>query len=131
MIERCYNENSPSYYNYGQRGIVVCDRWLASFQAFYDDVGPSPGRGYSLDRIDNNGNYEPGNVRWATTKQQSRNKRTNVNLTFDSRTMTLADWAKEVGLTGSTIYYRLTSGMSVEEALTCPRRRGRRPSQSL
>jgi hypothetical protein len=72
---RCGNPNSPAWHNYGGRGITVCDRWRDSFEAFYADVGDPPGSDLSLDRIDNDGNYEPGNVRWATKSQQIKNSR--------------------------------------------------------
>lgn len=76
MKHRCLNPNNTRYANYGGRGIVVCKEWLNSFENFLEDMGPRPSR-RSLDRIDNNGNYEPGNCRWATDKQQAYNKRTN------------------------------------------------------
>lgn len=75
MKYRCYNKNCPQYEHYGARGITVCDRWLNSFDDFYDDMGKKPDKSMSLDRIDVNGNYEPSNCRWATSQQQSRNKR--------------------------------------------------------
>jgi len=75
MKQRCENENREKYRRYGARGISVCRRWRNSFENFLKDMGKRPGSGYSLDRIDNNGNYEPGNCRWATAKQQARNKR--------------------------------------------------------
>lgn len=75
MKQRCNNANSKSYYNYGGRGIRVCDKWANSFMAFLSDVGRCPAPGLSIDRINNNGNYEPGNVRWATATEQSRNNR--------------------------------------------------------
>jgi len=82
MIGRCYHTSSKDYRYYGGRGITVCDRWRNSFLAFVEDVGERPGPGWSIDRIDNNGNYEPGNVRWASKTEQSRNNR-NSKLTED------------------------------------------------
>lgn len=78
MKQRCLNANNKGFKNYGGRGIKVCDEWKNSFQAFYDYVSKLPHfgeKGYSLDRINNDGNYEPGNVRWATRKEQSNNRR--------------------------------------------------------
>jgi hypothetical protein len=75
MKSRCVNRNLKGWKDYGGRGITVCDEWLHDFQAFYDHIGPKPGPGYSVDRIDNNGNYEPGNVRWATPLEQNHNRR--------------------------------------------------------
>lgn len=73
--QRCTNPKNPSYKNYGGRGITMCAEWAASFERFFADVGECPGPGLSLDRIDNDGNYEPGNVRWATNSEQMRNRR--------------------------------------------------------
>jgi hypothetical protein len=75
MRQRCLNPNHPNYHHYGGRGVTICDQWLDSFAAFLADVGERPAPGLSLDRIDNDGNYEPGNVRWATQSQQIRNQR--------------------------------------------------------
>jgi hypothetical protein len=77
MKNRCYNLERDNYHNYGGRGIIVCDRWLNSFENFYEDMGPRPDDDYySLDRIDSNGNYEPSNCRWATDEEQIINRRT-------------------------------------------------------
>ncbi len=75
MKTRCYNTNRKSYKDYGGRGIKVCDRWLESFENFYEDMGEKPTQKHSLDRVDNDGNYEPGNCRWATIKEQMYNRR--------------------------------------------------------
>lgn len=81
MKRRCYNPSSPGYDSWGGRGIAVCDRWKNSFESFLADMGERPGEGYSLDRIDVDGNYEPGNCRWATAATQSRNKRSQASKT--------------------------------------------------
>lgn len=73
LKKRCNNKNIPCFHRYGGRGISVCEEWASSFMAFYDHIGPRPGKNYSVDRIDNDGNYEPGNVRWATRKEQVEN----------------------------------------------------------
>lgn len=79
MIKRCTNQNSKDYVNYGGRGITVCDEWTDSFEAFYAHVGPVPSLDHSIDRIDNDGNYEPGNVRWASADVQVNNRRCSRN----------------------------------------------------
>lgn len=83
MKTRCYNPNDARYWNYGRRGIKVCDAWRSSFSAFYKDMGRCPSPKHSLDRIDVDGNYEPDNCRWATTAVQARNKRRKVPTEYD------------------------------------------------
>jgi hypothetical protein len=75
MLRRCHDPNHPQYADYGGRGIMICDRWQNDFWAYVNDIGPQPAEGMSVDRIDNDGNYEPGNCRWATPSQQSYNRR--------------------------------------------------------
>jgi hypothetical protein len=99
MIQRCRNGNAKEYYNYGGRGIKVCERWL-KFENFLADMGErptGPGRGFTLDRYpDKNGNYEPGNCRWATWIQQMNNSRRNVRVEFKNQCLTLGEWAREL-----------------------------------
>lgn len=118
MISRCTNVNNPNYFRYGGRGIKVCTRWVESFSAFVEDMGPRP-EGMSIERIDNNCGYSPGNCRWATTKEQAINKRSTRWVEYDGKRMPISLWSKEVGIPQSTIHQRLKR-MSVKEALTKP-----------
>lgn len=93
MFSRCNNQNTPGYKNYGGRGIRVCIRWH-DFENFIEDMGCRPPGDMSIDRINVNGNYEPGNCRWATRKQQARNKTNTVYLTYDGETKSAAEWAE-------------------------------------
>lgn len=116
---RCTNPYDKGYPSYGGRGITICPRWLESFENFLEDMGEAP-EAMSLDRIDNNGNYEPGNCRWATMKEQGNNRRSNRLIEFEGKTQTIMQWAREKGLTFDTLRKRLESKWSVEEALTLP-----------
>lgn len=116
MRDRCGNPNAPRYKDYGGRGITVCERW-ATFENFIADMGQRP-EGMSIDRIDNDGNYEPSNCRWATLIEQARNKRNNRHLTLNGRTQCVAEWAEELGIKKSTIYGRLGKGWSAERVLS-------------
>jgi|SRR6478752_562102 len=94
MKSRCYNPNVERYPNYGGRGVIVCERWLNSFENFYADMGPRPTASHSIDRFpDVNGNYEPSNCRWATTTEQSRNTTQNNWLEYNGERLILSDWA--------------------------------------
>lgn len=123
MIARCENPNEQRFNRYGGRGIRVCDRWRTSFEAFLADVGRAPTRAHEIDRIDVNGHYEPGNVRWAKRKQQARNKTTTRFLTLDGRTQSVADWADETGMPYGTLHARLRNGWSDELAIRTPVKR--------
>lgn len=125
IIVRCENPKSESYAHYGAKGIRVCERWRESFAAFLEDMGTMPPDKPTIDRLDNSKGYELGNCRWATTTEQNRNKSNNTFLTFDGRTMTVAEWAREVGLSHSGLADRLKH-MTTEEALTLPDQRGQR-----
>ena len=113
MLQRCRPGGHPDY---GGRGIRVCDRWK-SYEVFLQDVGRRPSPKHSLDRIDNEGNYEPGNVRWATIKEQNRNTRGNRSLTPAGRTQVLIEWAEETGIPAERIRGRLRCGWTVGQAL--------------
>lgn len=122
MIDRCERPENKSFKDYGGRGIRVCDRWRRSFSAFLEDVGPRPAPGYSIDRMNNHGGYEPGNCHWATREHQARNKRTNIRITINSRTMTMAEWARENGLKLPTVSQRIKAGWNPILAVTEPAR---------
>ncbi len=120
MIQRC-NPKSKSYHpNHAGRGVTIHPPWVESFDQFVQDVGLRPSRAYSLDRVNNDGNYEPGNVRWATRSQQSRNRRTTRLLTAFGVTKSIADFAEEYKIKHACLTSRLRTGMSPEEALTKP-----------
>jgi hypothetical protein len=123
MIGRCHNPNNADFATYGALGVTVCERWRESFQAFYDDMGPRPSRKHSLDRHpDHCGNYEPDNCRWATQKQQCRNKRNNHLLTYNGETLCAIEWAEKLGWDKAVIFNRLRYGWSVERILSTPLR---------
>jgi hypothetical protein len=117
MLNRCEKPNDREYPMWGGRGIKVCERWH-DFNNFYADMGKRPPN-TTLDRIDNNGNYEPTNCRWANAKTQANNKRSNTLITYEGRTQTLQQWADEVGIGANTIHNRISNlGWSIEEAMT-------------
>jgi hypothetical protein len=120
MLRRCYNKNSTSYKYYGGRGISVCARWRKSYQKFMEDVGRRPSQKHTLDRINNDGNYEPGNVRWATSAEQALNRRSNRLVTVQGETHAISVWANRTGINVSSIYRRAKRGMSLEAAVTAP-----------
>lgn len=114
MLRRCKDAQNPSY---GGRGIKVCEQWH-DFVQFDKDTGPMPEGDYSIDRINNDGNYEPGNVRWATPRQQQNNQRRNRLLTFDGKTQTWSQWARELGINKVVIRRRFLKGWPVEKILS-------------
>lgn len=147
-IHRCHNPNNIAYKRYGARGIKVSAEWrnlATGFPAFLKHLGPRPGSKYSLDRINNHGNYEPGNVRWTDRKTQQNNirkkcrnvtdlgwgigysklrghgrgigRRLSALVPFDGRVQTVADWAEELGIKRATIRQRLEQGLTPEQAM--------------
>ena len=120
MKQRCYNPKSKRYEHYGGRGIQVCDSWKNDFTKFHNDVAKLPHfnePGYTLDRINNDGDYEPMNVRWANDVIQQNNKRTNHRLTYNGETHTIAEWARLTDIPYDRIRHRLNRGWSVERTL--------------
>jgi hypothetical protein len=108
---------------YFERGIAVCVRWRRSFAAFFADVGPRPSPQHSIDRIKNHLGYRPGNVRWATAKQQSHNSRSVQLVAAEGKRLPIAEWARRKGLAPPTLYDRLSRGWSINKALNTPARR--------
>jgi hypothetical protein len=119
MKARCLNPNNPAYQNYGGRGITVCERWL-DFKNFLEDMGERPSE-TQLERINNNGNYEPSNCRWASPKENSRNRRNSRYLTIDEETKPVIEWAEMAGIARSTMNSRAKNECSKEELLKPPR----------
>lgn len=117
--QRCYNLKNPKYIDYGARGIVLCDDWLKSFDSFCEWA---LGNGYasylSIDRIDANGNYTPENCRWATALEQGRNTRSTKNLSYNGTTQPMSQWAKQLGISASSLRYKLcVQNLSLEEII--------------
>lgn len=116
IMSRCYTLSATGFANYGGRGICVCEEWH-KFECFIADMGECP-PGNSIDRIDVNGNYEPGNCRWATRKEQNRNQRDLVMLTLNGKTQCMAAWAEELSIPAGTIRSRIRYGWRDERILT-------------
>jgi hypothetical protein len=119
MLSRCCCPTCTAYPEYGGKGVTVCDRWRNSFLAFLSDMGERP-LGTSLDRIDNEGHYDPWNCRWSTYKAQARNRRCVRMVTAEGRTMCLVEWAEFKGISLETIRARLRYGWSAEKAVSFP-----------
>ena len=124
MRARCTQPDRKDFPRYGGRGITICERWT-EFANFLSDMGRRPA-GMSLGRIDNDGNYEPGNCRWETASQQARNRNSTVYLEAFGRRQCLATWAEEYGIRADTLMWRIDSGRSPEKALTDPVKTPRR-----
>lgn len=120
MLSRCCNAKNAAFKDYGGRGITVCDEWQQNFMAFYNHIGPRPSPKHTIDRINNNGNYEPYNIRWATRYEQNNNGRNNHKITIHNWTMNLGQWAQFVGKKRQTIFSRLKKGWPPAKAIFYP-----------
>lgn len=121
MKKRCLSPSSHNYSRYGGRGITICDRWVHSFEAFLEDMGLRPSAAHSLDREDNDGPYDKKNCRWATKKEQNRNRACTPRLEFRGELISLPDLADRIGCSRAMLQDRLKRGWSVERAATTPR----------
>ncbi len=122
ITQRCTNKNNKKYKDYGGRGITVCERWTGpdGFATFLSDMGEPP-PGMTIDRKENNGGYSPENCRWATAKQQSRNRRSNIMVTMNGMTKTLIEWCEEFGVKYKLVHNRVRGlGWDVSKAITSP-----------
>jgi hypothetical protein len=119
MKQRCYNPKAHDYRLYGARGIRVCNRWLDSYAAFFEDMGPKP-IGKSLDRKNNDGPYSPENCRWATPIEQHNNTRACRLIEFRGERLTLSQWSRKTGISCAGLKYRIDARWPIEEVLTRP-----------
>jgi len=120
MLQRCLNQKSAHFSDYGGRGITVCEEWRTNFVAFFSHIGKRPSPRHSLDRIDNNGHYEPGNVKWSTQKEQCQNLRRNRIITHNGTTACLTEWSRITGIRPTTISGRINGGWSEGDAVSIP-----------
>lgn len=120
MRRRCTDQLNKGYSRYGGRGIAVCNRWIASFENFLADVGYAPSTKHTLGRIDNDGNYEPGNVEWQPLHVQANNKSRSIVLSAFGKNKPMHAWTEEYGVPYSTIYYRIKHGWPAQDAVSKP-----------
>lgn len=121
MMHRCYREANHNFDSYGGRGVSVCKRWH-NVTKFLEDIGERP-PGTSVDRIDIDGNYEPGNCRWATPSEQANNRRNSRFITYQGKTQTIAQWSAEIGVSDRLLRSRFERGWPLEDAFTKPGQR--------
>lgn len=122
MLARCNNPKHKSFHDYGGRGIKVCERWMTAAN-FFADMGQRPSARHTIERINNSGNYEPSNCRWATMAEQCKNRRNSVVVTAAGQALSLSEWAQKTGIGLSTIKERLRNGWSPDRAVSEPVRR--------
>lgn len=130
MKQRCLNKNNKSFPNYGGRGIKICEEWLGSFDAFYNDMGDPP-KGLTIDRIDVNKGYFPENCRWVDRKSQQRNTTRNQVICFQGERKTVAEWSEITGISVSVLSYRVRAGWSGKLCIQTPPHSGNRISAKL
>lgn len=114
---RCYRPTCREYKYYGKRGIEMHPSWIHSFSTFIDDMGPKPTPLHSVERLDNSGNYEPGNCIWATHTTQANNRRSNRLITYKGQTRTMTQWSRIINVKVATIWYRLEHEWPIERVL--------------
>lgn len=125
VIDRCENPSCPQYYNYGGRGIKICEEWRKSPQAFCEwAVANGYSTGLTLDRVNTDGDYEPSNCRWITIEEQQVNKRNNVRITFNGKTQCVAEWAREFGVKKHRLYQRIKAGWTDPQEILFGRKKG-------
>lgn len=123
MLTRCYDPNCEAFQNYGARGITVCLRWRerrTGFKCFLEDMGSRPSKDYSIERVNNNEGYSPENCKWATRKEQCRNRRSNKLITIENTTRTLVEWCEVYSIKYSLVKDRLRDNWEITKALTTP-----------
>lgn len=135
MLQRCKNPNHSTWHYYGGRGISVCERWIGSkrgegFANFLADLGDRP-EGFTLERINTNGNYEPSNCCWASRKDQYRNRRSNVFIQWNGESKILKDWETETGIRSDVISRRLEKGLPLDLALTMKSMKSHKSSETI
>jgi hypothetical protein len=120
LRNRCYNPKNRAYKHYGKRGIIVCERWLESFDNFITDMGNKPSKDHSIDRINVNGNYEPSNCRWATSQEQQDNRTNTRKLTYNNETKTITEWAKCLNIDYALLVSRYNLGWDTKDIIETP-----------
>jgi hypothetical protein len=129
MKSRCLNPKARQYADYGGRGITVCERWLASFQNFFADMGPRPSSKRSIERVNNDGNYESDNCIWALRRQQSCNKRNTEFVEYNGRRLSLVELARAHNIDSGVLHTRLQNGWPIEHALAMPTNSNKRKAR--
>jgi hypothetical protein len=130
MLQRCSDPNGPDWMRYGGRGILVCPQWRSSYLTFLAEVGKRPSPKHSLDRIEVDGNYGPGNVRWATAKTQARNRTSTRFIEFEGEKLCLAEWSERKGFGLNVLARRIDAGWSIQRSLTTPSKKKPRTKEA-